>query len=430
MPLKTKLGRITLQFDQPDTSSDGGLLLLKRIDEQTGLTARLGECMEDSRRSKSVDYSLTTMLSQRVYGIAMGYEDCVDFDWLKEDEAFKVCLGAQPAPQSTLSRFENARTRKELWAMSQVMLDLFIERFQDRPPKRITLDFDATDDPAHGQQEFEFYHGYYDCHCFLPLLAFASADEGPSELVAAILRPGNVHAGHGSAGLLFRLIERLRSAFPGVEILFRGDAGFALPAVYKVCESWDAFYLISLARNSRLAGLAEPHVKVVRLKAQDESGFAKQFFELSYAAKSWDHERRIVLKAERLQDKDNPRFVVTNMEGEPEDLYKLYCQRGDIENRIKELKLDCFSGRTSCHAFRANFFRLLLHAAAFWLLCRLKQALAQTEFATSTIGTIRLKILKIAARIARTTRRIWIKLPRSCPVQALWKLLMPDIVLA
>ena len=403
---------------------------MRGVDERIGLTARLAGCLQDSRRGKSVDYQLRTMLVQRIYGIAMGYEDCVDFDWLKDDEAFQVALDARPAPQWTLSRFENARTRKELWAMSEVFIDLFIESHREAPPKRITLDLDATDDPAHGQQEFEFYHGYYDCHCFLPLLAFAKADDGPNELVAALLRPGNVHAGRGSAALLKRLIGRLRSAFPAAEILFRADAGFALPAVYEVCESSGALYLISLARNSRLAGLAEPHVNVVRLKAEEESGFAKQFFELSYAAKSWDHKRRVVLKAERLEDKDNPRFVVTNLDGDPEDLYKLYCQRGDIENRIKELKLDCFSGRTSCHAFRANFFRLLLHAAAFWLLSRLKGTLAGTSLAHCTVGTIRLKLLKIAARIVRTTRRIWVRLPRSCPVQDIWRLLMPDAAFA
>lgn len=369
-------------------------------------------------------YQLETMLRQRVFGIALGYEDCIDFDDLRFDEAFKLTVGADPAPQPTLSRFENARSRRELWEMSEVLVELFVRGHRGKAPKSIVIDFDATDDPAHGQQEFEFFHGYYGRHCFLPLLAFASADDGPAELVAAILRPGNVHAGHGAAALLKRLAKRLRDVFPHTEIVFRADAGFALPEVYEVCESQDLRYLISIARNSRLEEMAKPHLEEVRRKAES-AGFAKSFHDLTYAAKTWSHERKVVLKAERLVDKDNPRFVLTDLEGEPEDLYRRYCLRGDIENRIKEVKLDCFSGRTSCHSFRANCFRLLLHAAAYVLLSLLKEALAGTELARATVGSIRLKILKVAARIVRTTRKIWVHLPRSCPVQQLWRGLLP-----
>ena len=415
---------LSVRFDQPDTSSDGGLLLISQIDRRVGLTRRLASCLGDLRRGMSVRYELETMLRQRVYGIALGYEDCIDFDDLRLDEAFKLTVGAVPAPQPTLSRFENARSRSELWAMSETFVELFIRRRRGKAPRRIVLDFDATDDPAHGQQEFEFFHGYCGRHCFLPLLAFAAADDGPAELVAAILRPGNIHAGRGAAGLLKRLARRLRKTFPHSEIVFRADAGFALPEVYEVCESENLRYLISLARNSRLEAMAEPHLEEVRRKAES-AGFARSFHDLSYAAKTWSCERRVVLKAERLVDKDNPRFVLTDLPGEPEELYRRYCLRGDIENRIKELKLDCFSGRTSCHSFRANCFRLLLHAAAYVLLSLLKESLEGTELARASVGTVRLKLLKVAARIVRTTRRTWVHLPRSCPAQRLWRALLP-----
>jgi hypothetical protein len=305
--------------------------------------------------------------------------------------------------------------KKELLRMSLELVRLFIEHHQKNPPQQIVIDMDATDDPAHGQQEFEFYHGYYGKHCFLPLLVFCSVDGQDEELVGAILRPGNSHAGRRSAAILRRLVLMLQEAFPACEILFRADAGFALPEVYETCESLNIQYLISYAKNDRLLRMASPLIEAAR-KEQDETKVkARHFGEVSYAAGSWKVERRVIVKAEAMEKGDNPRFVVTNLKGGPEELYTRYCQRGDCENRIKELKLDLASGRTSCHKFLANCFRLLLHALAFVLLSAVRHLLSGTGFAKSTMGQIRLKLLKVATLVQTSTRRVLIRLPQAHP---------------
>jgi hypothetical protein len=355
------------------------------------------------------------MLVQRIYGICQGWEDCNDFDRLCKDPMFELALGEAPAAQPTLSRFETARSRRELHAMSLALVDLFIENHRAHSPRRIVIDMDATDDPAHGQQQFEFFHGYYGHHCFLPLFVFCSVDGQDEELVGAILRPGNSHAGRRSAAILVRLVEMLRGAFPHVEILFRADAGFALPEVYETCEDKSIDYLISLPRNERLIEMAAPLMAESRVRHAEEGQKSRHFGELTYAAKTWPKERRVIVKAEVMAQGENPRFVVTNMAGDPEALYDEYCRRGDCENRIKELKLDLFSGRTSCHKFTANCFRLLLHAAAFVLLSALRRMLSGTGLARATMGQIRLKLLKIAAQVQTSTRRVLVRMPRGHP---------------
>jgi hypothetical protein len=299
--------------------------------------------------------------------------------------------------------------------MSSALVDLFVERHLANPPKRIVIDMDATDDPAHGQQQFEFFHGFYGCHCFLPLFVFCSVDGGDEDLVGAILRPGNSHAGRRSAAILRRLVRKFRAAFPKTEIVFRADAGFALPEVYETCEKLDIFYLISLSKNSRLLSMAAPLMAEARAQKESSGAKSRLFGEASYAAGSWTKERRVIVKAEVMDKGENPRFVVTNLPGDPERLYEEYCRRGDCENRIKELKLDLASGRTSCHKFTANCFRLLLHAAAFVLLSAVRRMLKDTGLARATIGQIRLKILKIAAQVQVSTRRILVRLARDHP---------------
>ncbi len=274
---------------------------------------------------------------------------------------------------------------------------------------------DATVDPAHGQQELELYHGFYREHCFLPLLVFAAVDDGPMELVAAILRPGNAHAGRRSAAVLGRLVHLLREGFPQADILMRADAGFALPQMYETCEDLGISYAISLPKNSRLQQTSEPMMRQAQAEFAQTGEKAKVFGELSYAAESWPHERRVLVKAEVTAKGQNPRFVATNLEQEPEAVYEFYIQRGYSENRIKELKLDLFSGRTSCHRISANCFRLLLHALAFVLLTLVKERLARTGLARCTMGQIRLKLLKVAAIVQRSTRRILVRLPRGHP---------------
>jgi hypothetical protein len=412
--LKTAAKHVAIQFDLPSTSSDGGLLVLKKADTDLGLTRKLAACLADRRRGDRI-HTNEKMLAQRIYGICQGWEDCNDFDRLQADPLYRVALGEKPATQPTLCRFENRVERREFYAMSLALVDLFIEGHRARPPKRIVIDMDATDDPAHGQQEFEFFHGYYGRHCFLPLFAFCSVDGGDEELVGAILRPGNSHAGARSAAVLRCLVHRLRTAFPEVEIVFRADAGFALPKVYETCEKLEINYLISLAKNHRLLNMADPLMSQSRELKQASGEKSRLFGEISYAAQSWTKERRVIVKAEVMDKGENPRFVVTNMAGTPEAIYEEYCDRGDCENRIKELKLDLASGRTSCHKFTANCFRVLLHAAAFVLLSTVRRMLEGTGLARATMGQIRLKILKIAAQVQVSTRRILVRLPRGHP---------------
>lgn len=409
------IDKVQIVLDAPQISSDGGLLLLERTDRRWSLMHRMAACLSDPRRSKSVRHTVEKMLTQRVFGICLGWEDCNDFDELRADPLHMVCLGSEPAPQPTLSRFENATGHRDLYKLSEEFLNVFVDHHQERAPKRIVLDLDATDDPAHGQQELEFYHGYYQSHCFLPLLVFAEADGAPMELLAAVLRPGNAHAGRRSAAVVRRLVRRLRQAFPTAEIVVRADAGFALPEMYRICEDLGLLYAISLPKNPRVRDLSSELMDASRAVALDTGQKSKLFGELSYAAASWPGERRVVVKAEVTDKGSNPRFVVTNMQGDPEEIYAFYVRRGDSENRIKELKLDLFSGRTSCHRFSANCFRLLLHALAFVLLTLVRETLAGTELAKKTMGQIRLKLLKVAAIVQFSTRRILVRLPRGHP---------------
>lgn len=401
--------------DAPKVSSDGGLIALAHLDESLGLTRRMAACLKDPRKPGSVVHHMDKMLRQRVLGICAGWEDCNDFDALADDDLYRLVLGERPASQPVLSRFENTPGPGEIYGMSKALVDLFCELRAGQSPKRIVLDLDATDDPAHGQQEFEFYHGYYQTHCFLPLLAFASCDGGPMEILGAVLRPGNSHAGRRSSAILRRLVLRLRESFPGSEILVRGDAGFALPEMYETCEDLGLSYLISLPKNPslrKLSGERMQEASAIYLQTEEK---VRLFSSFGYQAGSWEVQRRVIAKSEVTSKGENPRYVVTNLQGDPEELYKLYVQRGDSENRIKELKLDLASGRTSCHRFLANAFRLMLHACAFALMSRLRQALEGTALARASFGQIRLKFIKIAAIVQRSTRRILIRLPRGHP---------------
>ena len=420
--LKTAGKPVEIRMDLPMTSSDGGLLLLEKADRRLSLTSRLAACLTDSRRNPR--HTNSKMLTQRIFGICQGWDDCNDFDTLRQDPLFELALGSAPAPQPTLCRFENERDHRQLYAMSLAMVELFIDRHRACPPRRIVIDMDATDDPAHGQQQFEFFHAYYGRHCFLPLLVFCSVDSGDEELVGAILRPGNAHAGRRSAGILRRLARMLQTAFPNTDLMFRADAGFALPEVYETCERLGVSYLISLARNERLQEMAAPLMDESRAIHAQGGQKSRHFGEISYAAKTWTHERRVIVKAEVMRQGENPRFVVTNLLGDPEALYDEYCKRGDCENRIKELKLDLFSGRTSCHKFSANAFRLLLSAAAFVLLCEVRRMLSGTGLARAAMGQIRLKLLKIAAQVQFSTRRVLVRMPRGHPHAELLAALM------
>jgi hypothetical protein len=424
--------RVTGGFDGGDISSDGGLILVAEADRRVGLTRKLAACLADARDPQKIAHQLPELLAQRVYQIAAGYADCNDADDLRHDPVLKTAVGRLPqtgrdlASQPTLSRFENRVTRRELWAMAQVLVEQFIARHATTRPKYLILDFDATDDETHGQQQFAEFHGFYDTHCYLPLIVTAQVDGGPQELLVALLRRGRSHASRGALAVLKRLVARLRQQCPGLPIILRGDSGFALPALYDWCESQDVpvRYLIGLAQNPRLRAVAEPHLQAARAEHERTGEKVRRLHSARYAAKPWPHRRRVLIKAEVTDKGDNPRFVVTNLRGRAAGLYDLYAARGEMENRIKELKCDLQMDRTSCHRFVANQFRVLLHAAAFVLCCALREALADTELAQAQVGTLQRRLLKLGVRVKETARRVWLQFASSCPLQSLWPLLL------
>jgi hypothetical protein len=413
--LKTVFKPVEIQATAPNISSDGGLLLLRKLDERHGLTKRMASCVSDPRKGDA-QHTVEKMLAQRVYGIALGWEDCNDFGALRQDPLYELALGSIPASQPTLSRFENWVDYKALRRLSDALVDVFIARHKDHPPKRIVIDIDATEDPTHGQQEFQFFNKFYDCHCYLPLLVFGMCDGSPMEILAAVLRPGNANSGKRAGAILWRLAKRIRAALPKTKILVRADGGFSSPEFYTVCESLNLDYLVCIPTNKVLERRAEPLMVQARAKRDLAKEAARVYAEFSYSAGSWEKiERRVIVKAEALVGKDNARYVVTNLSHDPQKLYEIYCLRGECENRIKEMKLDLASGRTSCCSFTANAFRLMLNAFAFALLSMVRDHLMDTDLAKCTIGQIRLKLLKIAAIVEHSTRRILVRLPRGHP---------------
>jgi len=423
--------QVTGAFDGGNISSDGGLMLVKEADQQLNLTTTIGGLLRDVRQRGKVFHQLPAMLAQRVYQIACGYEDCNDADDLRFDPMFKLALDRLPetdrdlASQPTLSRFENSMSRTQLCRMGHALVDLVLDQYSAATPKKIVLDFDATDDPTHGQQQFTAFNAYYDEHCYLPLIVTAQIDGGPDELLAVMLRGGRSHAGAHALAVLKRLVRELRTRWPDVDILFRADNGFGKPEIYDWCEGNGVDYLISLAKNPRLSRLVEPHLERARAEYEETGEKVRHLHETRYAADSWRYERRVLMKAEVMADGDNPRFVVTNLSGgDPEALYDEYAMRGDAENRIKELKCDLQIDRTSCHRFIANQFRLLLHAMAFILLSYLRKHLTDTELERAQVCTLQRHLLKLGVRVKETTRRVWLHFASNCPVQDIWPVLL------
>jgi hypothetical protein len=418
---------VVVRDDGGAVTSDAGVLLLHEMDERLGLTERLADCISDERDPNKVRHTVLALLRQRIYQIACGYEDCNDADWMRQDPALKLALGRAPseddlASQPTLSRLENAVSARECWLISEALLDAYIARHRKAPPRKIVIDADATDDETHGNQQLTFFHGYYDHYCYLPLLVFAQAeDKGEQELIGAMLRPGNKHAGHGAMSMVKLLAKRLRAAFPTCRLELRADSGFALPEVYDGCEELLLPYMISLPKNQRLVRMVEPWLAEARAIHAETAEKVQIFGEFVYAADSWETQRRVIAKAEVTSQGDNPRFVVTSLpDGDPQDIYRRYCQRGDPENRIKELKGDLKADRLSCHRFWANQFRLLLHAAAYVLMQAVRARLEGTELARAQVGTLRLRLLKVGARITESVRRVLVQLPSAYAWAYLW----------
>ena len=406
-------------FSGQTITSDGGGVLLRAADEAIGLLSRAGRCVADSRRKASCEHSVENFLRQRVYALALGYEDLNDHDALRHDPALQTAVGrdVDMASAPTLCRFENSVDAQSLWALSSVLVDVFVESYK-KAPDEIILDFDVTDDEVHGHQEGRFFHGYYDHYCFLPLYVFCG-----DHLLAAYLRPSNIDGAKHSLGILRLLVKRLRKVWPKTRIIFRADSGFCRWKLMRWCDSHGVDYILGVAKNARLLKEAQPLLDEVHERFLQSGVKQKIFSETCYAAQSWDTERRVIIKAEHLEKGSNPRFVVTSLCDAPEQLYQRYCGRGEMENRIKEQQLCLFADRTSCSKWLPNQFRVLLSALAYTLLNTIRQkALAGTELARARCDTIRLKLLKIGASVVRNTRRVILMLSESCPNKALFRL--------
>ena len=423
---------VVAQFDQREGSSDGGALLLKAADRHYDLVAGLASCLRDERQAGKVDHSLRELVGQRVFSMACGYPDANDSARLSEDPIYKLLLDRDPiegrdlASQSTLSRFENGVGVKELYRAGEFLAESVIRRHAKRlrhHAYRVTIDLDPTDDPTHGAQQLSFFNGYYDTWCYLPVMGFVSFnDEAEQYLCAAVLRPGNVGAAVGAVALLRRLVRMIRGRLPRVRIRVRLDGGFAHPAVLEFLDAQPRLeYVVAMAKNGVLKRVAESGMRRARQLSRHSGKTQHIYGEARYQAGKWPRLRRVIIKAEVVRavdkdPKDNPRFVITNMKQSPQWIYeKVYCARGDVENRIKELHDGMQIGRTSCSTFLANTFRVLLTAAAYVLIQERRLHLAPTRHARAQVATLRERFLKVGTQVVASVRRIVLHLPQSFP---------------
>jgi hypothetical protein len=429
--------QVVAAFDGGAITSDAGALLLGAADGAIGLMRRLASCFHDVRRPEWIEHEVATLLGQRVFGIALGYEDLNDHDELRHDPVMAVLAGklearreacAPVAGKSTLNRLELSRLEPTRYhkishnpiAIKRLMVDLFLEA-HERAPNEIILDLDATHDPVHGEQEGRFFHGYYDCYCYLPLYVFCGR-----HLLAAKLRPASLDAAAGAVAAVARIVAQVRRRWPHVRILLRADSGFAREELMAWCEANGAHFLFGLQQNERLVAEIASELARAETKSRRTGKPARYFKDFHWTTRrSWSRERRVVAKAEFTKGEANPRFVVTSLtraECKPKYLYeKLYCARGEMENRIKECQLDLYADRTSSATMRANQLRLWLASFAYILLCAVRRiGLHHTPFANATCGTIRLKLLKIGALVRVSVRRIKIAMASSCPAAEVW----------
>jgi len=410
-------------------TTDGGALLLRELADRLGLFDALDTAIPDPRNPVFIIHDQKAMIAQRVIAIALGYEDLNDHQTLRTDPALQMAAGHIPdedlslASPPTLCRLENRIQRQTLVRIGAVLVDQFIAS-HPQPPEHLILDFDATNDPVHGRQEGRFFHGYYDHYCFLPLYVFCG-----DELLTAYLRPSNIDASKHSRALLKLLVARLRQAWPEVKITIRADSGFCRWRLMRWCDSQGLGYVLGLARNPVLERLATDWTARAKRQFLKTGQPQRIFGSFSYAASSWDRPRRVIIKAEHNAKGSNPRFIVANVPVDPQELYEdVYCQRGDMENRIKEQQMDLFADRTSCHRYLANQFRLLLSSAAYVLVQALRRtALRETDLETAQVGTIRLKLLKVAARVVVTARRVVFHLASSYPFQEQFRVVLGRI---
>jgi len=428
---------IVARFDGGAISSDGGAFLLRQTDRRLNLLPRLAECFLDGRNQSMVDHSILEMLSQRVYGLALGYEDLNDHEQLRRDPVFGVLAGREEleeplAGKSTLNRMELGAGVKDrykkvtFWkeAIDELLVKVFLESHA-KPPEQIVLDIDTTDLPLHGQQEGRFFHGYYDNYCYLPLYIFCG-----EHVLCARLREANHDAAFGSLSEIERIVRQIRIAWPGVKIILRGDSGFCRNELMSWCESHRVDFLFGMARNQRLRKIIGAEMHAATQQWNETGKPARVFSEFDYRTKKtkkggWSRERRVAAKAEHIDGKENPRFVVTSLTSEEwkaQALYEeLYCARGDMENRIKE-QFSLFADRVSAETIRANQMRLYLSAIAYVLVSGLRRlGLQATELAQAQVSTIRTKLLKIGAQIRVTVRKVWVSMASSYPWQGLYQ---------
>ncbi len=414
---------VVADFNGGRLTTDAGALLLREVAERTGLFDALNAVVPDPRHPAFIIHDQRALIAQRVTAIALGYEDLNDHQDLRVDPILQLAAGKPPevdlalASPPTLCRLENRVDRKALVKVAEALLDQFIAA-HPTPPAHLILDFDATDDLVHGKQEGRFFHGYYDHHCFLPLYVFCG-----DELLAAYLRPSDIDAAKHSRAVLKLLVRKLRAAWPEVKITIRGDSGFCRWRLMRWCDSRGVGYVLGLARNPALQRAARDEIARAERRFQQTGRPQRIFGSFGYAASAWDRPRRVIVKAEHGAQGANPRFIVANVPGDPQELYEdVYCQRGEMENRIKEQQLDLFADRTSCRRFLANQFRLLLSSAAYVLVQALRRtALAGTELEQAQVGTIRLRLFKVAARVVATVRRVVFHLASSYPYREVFQ---------
>jgi hypothetical protein len=415
---RLKRRKIQAEFTGGDITSDGGVMLLREVDKKLNLTARVAELFEDPRCKGKVRHALLPMLRQRIYGIALGYEDLNDHKTLRKDKAIQTAVERDHdlASSSTLCRFENWSSYQVTRDISRMQVEVFIESFK-KAPKELILDFDSTDDPVHGGQLGAYFHGYYDHHCFLPLYVFCG-----EKLLVSYLRPSNIDNAKHAWAILSLLVKRLRQVWPDVHIIFRGDSGFCRHKMFNWCERNNVSYIVGIAKNNRLNEQSRKLHQKARHQFKKTAEKQRLFGEIYYAAQTWDNRRRIIVKAEFNRKGGNPRYVVTNLTGDPQKLYdQVYCARGEMENRIKEQQMCLFADRTSCMNWVPNQLRLLLSGLAYTLFEAIRRiALTGTELARARCDTIRLKLLKIGAVIISNTRRVRFLLSSAYPMQNLF----------
>lgn len=425
--------QVAVDFAGGDLSSDAGLIPLALADQRLQLTQQLAAAVADPRDPCRVTHSLHDLFRERIYLIALGYADANDANTLRHDPLVKLAIGRLPeaeplAGQSTLSRFENAVTLPDLERLGQVLLEQFLQRCGPAP-RRIVLDLDPFVDECHGAQQLQLFNGHYDCHCYLPLYVCGTIDGGRPFVIGALLRGGRAAPTRGAKWLLHRVVPALRARFPAVEIIVRGDGGFGVPKMLNTCRHLQVRFCFGKPQNTVLHRLSERAQLRAAVAYTVTKRAEREYDEFAYQAGSWKQAERTIVKAEVTQGKLNPRFVVTDLAEEngftPAAVYQFYCQRGEApENRIKEFKVDLAADRLSCQAFRANQFRLLLHVAAYMLIQTLQEGLAGTALAAAQAGTVRLKLLKVAARVLVRCRGVRVQLPSSYPWQRLWRRLV------